>query len=743
LRAAPLLLALALVALAAACVNGAPAPALSRLPRPEPMAVVGAQITDGNVSVNPWQGAAAGYALREQPGGVELQRGGAAWYAVIGRYGKRSVPYLAPHELTLSTAGGPCWLAVYDHSAMQWKLHGEAIAPGRHTVPVGLGPNAAGADGTFRFALLALDAPVSISAITMRYPKQPRGALPVEYRQNIYAADGTRLSTYIYLPYEGSGPLRAQPPYPTVLVRTPYEKQTVGAEYVSWVSRFNAVVVIQYFRGRPGGSGKWPDSAGMPGMFDDHAGPEHTDAVDTVRWLRGRSFCSGDLLAIGGSALTLWIYQALPALGEELTAAYLIAGAGDVGNWATMQNGCYKLANVEGWIGSFNFPPQTLERVRGDAFDPRKLAQLDFNRSAAQVRTPGWHETGWWDIDVEETIRSYKALSERGGAGARGQQWLVIGPWVHEGFRRPAAGELRFSYASVDQNPTLLPLAWEGALWSAYQLGHNPFYTPPENRVRAFFVGEQGNRNAPNNTWYELPDWPPRFAPSTLRIDGGKLTRNEVKSAWSGRFDLDPRNPVKTHGGPNLQLGGRYGGMLAGPYDQRSVAAHPGVLRLRGEPLPQRLSIGGPVTAKLYVSTDAADTDVMVKLLDVYPDGRSLLIADRALRLSWWCRQQGLGPVQPGRVYEITYTVGERAWVFEAGHRIGFDVQASNHPRFGVNPGTGAALYDGDGVVQHNTLHAGPTQPSGFTLRVFYPSVLGRLASRPPWIVGPKHASAH
>jgi putative CocE/NonD family hydrolase len=335
------------------------------------------------------------------------------------------------------------------------------------------------------------------------------------------------------------------------------------------------------------------------------------------------------------------------------------------------------------------------------------------------VHTPVWHETGWWDVDVEETIRSYHALDEQGGTGARGQQWIVIGPWTHEGIRTGRAGELTFGYNSVQQNPSLMPLTWEGGLWSAYELGHNPFYTPPADRARIYFVGEQGNTTAPNNTWYTLPNWPPQSHPMTLSIDSGGLTTKPGGAAWTARFDCDPSKPIATRGGANLPLGGQ----VCGPMDQRTVERSPGVITLRSEPLSKRLSAAGTFTAHLYVSTDAADTDVMVKLLDVYPDGRAMLIADRAMRLSWWCQQRGLGSVQPGRSYELSYPIADRAWVFEKGHRIGFDVQASNFPRFDVNPGTGAALSGGKMVVQHNTLSASQAQPSGFSLPVFDPGV--------------------
>jgi predicted acyl esterase len=130
---------------------------------------------------------------------------------------------------------------------------------------------------------------------------------------------------------------------------------------------------------------------------------------------------------------------------------------------------------------------------------------------------------------------------------------------------------------------------------------------------------------------------------------------------------------------------------------------------------------------------------VVVKLIDVYPDdfklpagwqspggkdvaGRQLLIADTAVRLSWWCKQQGLGKVQPGKVYAVDVTIGERAYVFERNHRIALHIQGTSQPRFAVNPGTGARFMDdGRGVVQRNSIHFGGDMISKLSLPVYEP----------------------
>jgi putative CocE/NonD family hydrolase len=90
-------------------------------------------------------------------------------------------------------------------------------------------------------------------------------------------------------------------------------------------------------------------------------------------------------------------------------------------------------------------------------------------------------------------------------------------------------------------------------------------------------------------------------------------------------YTYDPQNPVPTVGGRELSL-------PAGPRDQRKIESRPDVLVFTSAPLPQPLEIVGRVKAVLYVASDAPDTDFIVRLCDVYPDGRSYNIAEGALR---------------------------------------------------------------------------------------------------------------
>ena len=128
----------------------------------------------------------------------------------------------------------------------------------------------------------------------------------------------------------------------------------------------------------------------------------------------------------------------------------------------------------------------------------------------------------------------------------------------------------------------------------------------------------------------------------------------------------------------------------------------------------------GPMLANLFVSSDAVDTDFMVKISDLYPTGEAILIMDSAFRMRW--RNNGLEPdaVVKGEVYEIEVNLWNTSWVIAPGHALRFSIQSSNNPRFSVNPQNGLLLkdpaYPGENVTAVNTLYHSAQYPSKIIL---------------------------
>ena len=183
----------------------------------------------------------------------------------------------------------------------------------------------------------------------------------------------------------------------------------------------------------------------------------------------------------------------------------------------------------------------------------------------------------------------------------------------------------------------------------------------------------------------------------------------------SDTFVYDPKDPVPTVGGNNLLL-------PLGPMDQREVSGRPDVLKYETEPLAQPVEIAGRVVAELAVSTDAEDSDIMVKLVDVYPNGYEALVLDQALRLRFREGFNKMVRAEKGKTYNIKVDLWSTALVFNKGHKIALHVSSSNSPRFEPHSNTWEPLASYDQSVKaHNTVHHSAAAASKVVLPVRKP----------------------
>jgi uncharacterized protein len=226
------------------------------------------------------------------------------------------------------------------------------------------------------------------------------------------------------------------------------------------------------------------------------------------------------------------------------------------------------------------------------------------------------------------------------------------------------------------------------------------------------------------NKWKHEEDWPiPRTKFTNLYLGGGSA--NSAKGngtlTWdnptggSDQYSYDPANPVPTLGGNNC-CGSP---TIAGPKDQRPVESRQDVLVYTSEPMQQPLAIAGPVEMRLSASTDGPDTDWMIKLVDVHPDGRAINIAEGILRARFRKGLDKMELLKPGEVYDFEIDMAGTANVFRTGHRIRVDVTSSNFPQFDRNPNTGDALGSSARVrVAKQTVHHGGSRASYIVLPV-------------------------
>ena len=175
-----------------------------------------------------------------------------------------------------------------------------------------------------------------------------------------------------------------------------------------------------------------------------------------------------------------------------------------------------------------------------------------------------------------------------------------------------------------------------------------------------------------------------------------------------------------------------------GGYDQRehpdifgskapypALADRPDVLVFESAPLTEDVEVTGVITADLWVSSSALDTDFTVKLIDLappnadYPNGYALNIVDSIMRVRYrnsWEQEELL---EPGKIYPIHIRLAPTSNLFQAGHRIRVDVSSSNFPRLDVNPNTGEPVgQHTHAVVARNTLHCNKNFPSAINLPI-------------------------
>jgi uncharacterized protein len=200
--------------------------------------------------------------------------------------------------------------------------------------------------------------------------------------------------------------------------------------------------------------------------------------------------------------------------------------------------------------------------------------------------------------------------------------------------------------------------------------------------VRIFLMG--------TNRWLGLQDWPP------ADVEHQPLHLASGPEPHRGRlsFDTPPDNdpPDQFVYDPAVPIPSQVTGMRIGPTDYRLIEDR--VLVYTSEPLTEDLHVVGPLTAVLYAASSARDTDWVVRLCDVWPDGRSLSVCDGILRARYRESFERQVLMEPGQVYCFEVDLRATAQTFLAGHRLRIHVTSSDFPRSDRNLNTGGPFGD-------------------------------------------------
>jgi len=551
------------------------------------------------------------------------------------------------------------------------------------------------------------------------------GQMPV----TVVADDGTPLATDVYLPL-GSGS------YPVVLIRTPYGRDGFQETCVV-LALLRYACVAQDTRGRG-------DSGGVDTVFRDDA----DDGRATIRWVSEQSWCDGKIGMFGGSAFAITQYLPAPGADPALRSIAPVVATPDLYHHAFLQGGAIREVLATNWLdgqGSQHFLDEVLQHRLKDAWwDP-----VEVLADVSSVHAAGLHVGGWYDIFGQGTLDGFMALHERGGSGAVGRQRLIMGPWTHGGLFTNSAGAL-FYPLNAFRDPITLLVPWYDAT-----LRDDPSAIDDWPVATIYLMGAVGELDAPGNRWLDLDRWPPPTYSRSLYLSAAGGLERQPSVPGEAILVSDPSDPVPTLGGANLHpdvvVAGR--AMGDGPQDQRSIEDRSDVLTFTTPVLTQPVTVIGPVRAKLWVVPDTVDLDLAVRLTDVYPDGRSMLVLDGVQRARMRCGDDTECLLTPGVPVEITVELWSTAMVFNTGHRIRVAVSGSNWPRFEVNPNNGLDFnIETTPVVARPRLLFGSERPSRLELPVLpvSRSATGRMqpvgegvrfapATWPPSAVSPRH----
>ena len=513
--------------------------------------------------------------------------------------------------------------------------------------------------------------------------------------QMVPAPDGTLLATDVYLPFlDGSGP------WPVILQRTPYGKGESTVQDACYVfNLWGYACVGQDERGRGASGGHYT------GYLD-----EGDDGRATIDWITRQPWCDGNVGTFGASALGMVQYALAPGAPPALKCMVPIVATPDFYHHAVYQGGALRYALVHGWLedqGALDVFGELLSHRLWDSW----WDSWSVLPKVAAVNAAALHIGGWYDIFTQGSLDAFTQFQHHGGPAAVGAQKLLIGPWTHYGTFQPSAGELTYPSNAlyVDDLPALVK-AWMDAWLKGDGAAISDW--PP---VRVYLMGAVGESGAPGNVWLDLPDWPPLAATLAYSLTAAHELGEAAAPAGELGLVIDPADPVPTLGGQELST-------ISGPYDQRPIEGRADVATFTTPVLQTAVTVVGRVRCRLWVRPDTPDLDLAVRLTDVYPDGRSMLVTDGIVRARMRCGDDRECFLTPGAATELDVDVGSTAMVFNAGHRIRLDVSGSNALRFEVNPNDGQDLNQpSPGVVARPALLLGGIYPS----RLELPSFLG------------------
>ena len=536
--------------------------------------------------------------------------------------------------------------------------------------------------------------------------------------------DGVKLHTVIFVPKSADGPL------PFLFERTPYGLDAVTARRLplgyGFMAKDGYIFVFQDIRGKFKSEGAFEmQRPPRINRADPKAIDESTDAFDTVDWLLRNVPDNNGRVGMTGVSYGGWLaamamldpHPALKAVSPQASPADMWKGddfhhngafrlsygfeyatmmesgkdveqftfdAYDTYDWY-LRLGSLKNVNdklLKGKIPTWN---DFAKRPNFDAFWKRQ-AMKDY---LTRVTVPTLNVAGWWDQeDFYGPVTIYRELEKH---DTQRLNFLVIGPWNHGGWMRgegSTLGNIQFAQPTARY--------FRDSLMA-------PFFNFYLHDKGTMILAEATVFEAGSNQWKRYDSWPPKTGTTNRSLyfrEKGQLAFEPPSETGPTAYDgyvSDPNKPVPYRARP---IQATYEPRGSGWYtwlteDQRFVHDRPDVLSWELKTLERDLTIAGDISVTVNLATTGSDADVVVKLIDVYPDtgmmdlkmnGYQFMVANDVFRARYRTSDEKPTPLVPNKVTDITVDLHTQAYTFKKGHRIMVQVQSSWFPLIDRNP---------------------------------------------------------
>lgn len=369
---------------------------------------------------------------------------------------------------------------------------------------------------------------------------------------------------------------------------------------------------------------------------------------------------------------------------------------------------------IQGWIPSLQMPyledtePYHYTWQDHSPYDPwwewGNLRGRYPNVKAAVLNLSGWYDEPY---GTEGAITNYLGLLQSRAGQKDPRTKLLVGPWIHgaDAVNSSSSGERKFgSNAAVDYDDVVLD-------WLDHYVRGVDNGAAGWPDVKYYVMG--------SDEWTEQSEWPPGDASrETMHLEAGEpggtkgeLSTEPAAADGSVSFVSDPADPVRDEFGTNF-----------GAFDLRGLEKRPDVLTFETAPFDADMEVAGHIGADIYVSSDAPDFDLYLRLIDVSPDGTAFNLESpgrEVIRASYRNKTVQRELLEPGQVVRLSFDNLITANTFKKGHRLRVYLMGSWFPTYSRNLQTGAPETT-SADMRKATLNVlvGPSHPSKLVLPV-------------------------